>query len=326
MTQLMNDLARADQPFLFILDFDLSDPVILPMAEAAGQGIFYHFNGLTNYRPAGFDPEPVQMEKFPVDFEKYAAAFHLVRDNLLKGNSFLTNLTFPTPVKLNLGLQAIFERSTAPYKLLFKDRFVVFSPETFVNIQDGVIYSFPMKGTIDATLPNALEVLLNDPKERAEHFTIVDLIRNDLGRVCRNVRVEKFRYIDRIRTHERDLFQASSRIAGQLDGNYRNHIGELFAQLLPAGSVTGAPKAKTVEIIREAERYNRGYYTGIFGYYDNGRVESAVMIRFIEQTPEGMVYKSGGGITVYSDPRKEYRELVDKVYVPILAAAPLNVY
>ncbi len=321
----MNDYARAGQPFLFILDFDLRDPVILPMAEAAGQGIYYDFNGLTNYLPAGFDPEPVRMEKYPVAYEKYATAFHLVQENLFKGNSFLTNLTFPTPIRINLGLQAIFERSTAPYKLLFKDRFVVFSPETFVKIRDGAIYSFPMKGTIDAGIPNAREILLNDPKERAEHFTIVDLIRNDLGRVSRQVRVEKFRYIDRIRTHERDLFQASSRIAGRLANDFHTRIGDIFAELLPAGSVTGAPKAKTMEIIRAAEGYERGYYTGVFGCYDNGRVDSAVMIRFIEQTPNGLVYKSGGGITVYSDPRKEYRELVDKVYVPILAAAGLPV-
>ena len=76
-----------------------------------------------------------------------------------------------------------------------------------------------------------------------------------------------------------------------------------------------------MEIIRQAEQYDRGYYTGVFGYWDNGRADSAVMIRFIEQNPEGLVYKSGGGITVYSDPEKEFQELIDKVYIPIVAGS-----
>lgn len=321
MTDLMNRLTGAGIPFIFVLDFDLKQPVILPLAEAASQGIFYDFNGMTNCAPTGRPLPEFQFRKFPVPYEKYRQAFNTVRENLLAGNSFLTNLTLPTPIETSLSLREIFEHSRARYKLLFKDRFVVFSPETFVTIEGNAIRSFPMKGTIDATLPDARQLLLNDHKERAEHFTIVDLIRNDLGRVADRVTVEKFRYLDRVRTPEKDLFQASSRIAGLLQPRFITQIGDLFAELLPAGSVTGAPKSKTVEIIRQAEQYDRGYYTGVFGYWDNGRADSAVMIRFIEQTPEGLVYKSGGGITVYSDPEKEFQELIDKVYIPIVAGS-----
>ncbi|MGB0839612.1 MAG: chorismate-binding protein, partial [Chitinophagales bacterium] len=99
--------------------------------------------------------------------------------------------------------------------------------------------------------------------------------------------------------------------------NYGDTIGELIMRLLPAGSISGAPKPKTVEIIKTAEGYKRGYYTGIFGYYDNGRLESGVMIRFIEAINGQLYFKSGGGITYDSDPKKEYQELIDKVYVPI---------
>jgi len=91
-----------------------------------------------------------------------------------------------------------------------------------------------------------------------------------------------------------------------------------MAALLPAGSVTGAPKKKTVEIIRETENYDRGYYTGICGYFDGSRLDSGVMIRFIEKNENGTIFKSGGGLTVYSDPEREYREMIDKVYVPIV--------
>ena len=85
--------------------------------------------------------------------------------------------------------------------------------------------------------------------------------------------------------------------------------------MLPAGSISGAPKKKTVEIITEAEGYDRGYYTGVFGCFDGENLDSAVMIRFIEKQESGeLLFKSGGGLTVYSDPDSEYREMIDKVY------------
>ncbi|MEN0051597.1 MAG: aminodeoxychorismate synthase component I, partial [Bacteroidota bacterium] len=212
----------------------------------------------------------------------------------------------------------IFDHNPAPYRLLFQDQFTVFSPESFVQIDaDGTIASFPMKGTIDAHLPNAAEQLLNDKKERAEHNTIVDLIRNDLSSVAKKVCVEKFRYLNYIQTWDKSLLQMSSKIVGQLSDDYTIHLGDIFEQLLPAGSICGAPKKKTVEIIKTAEGYQRGYYTGVFGYYQNGRVESGVMIRFIENIKGQLYYKSGGGITVFSEAKKEYQELIDKVYAPI---------
>ena len=82
-------------------------------------------------------------------------------------------------------------------------------------------------------------------------------------------------------------------------------------------SAMAAPKKKTVEIILDTEEYQRGYYTGIFGYFDGKNLDSAVMIRFIENTEKGMIYKSGGGITSFSDKESEYLEMIDKVYVPI---------
>jgi para-aminobenzoate synthetase component I len=194
---------------------------------------------------------------------------------------------------------------------------VVFSPEIFVRIKKGRISSYPMKGTIDASIENAEETIRSDEKETAEHNTIVDLIRNDLGIVGHDVKVERFRYIDRIATNRRDLLQVSSEITAQLPDNYLEHIGSILFAMLPAGSVTGAPKKKTVEIIHDAETYDRGFYTGVFGYFDGCDLDSAVMIRFIEQQQDGsLVYKSGGGITARSDAAKEYQELSDKVYVP----------
>jgi para-aminobenzoate synthetase component 1 len=174
-----------------------------------------------------------------------------------------------------------------------------------------------MKGTIDAAVENAEEEILNNFKETAEHNTIVDLIRNDLNSVAKNVNVEKFRYLESVKTHEKELLQVSSKITGILPPDYPSRIGAILFSMLPAGSICGAPKRKTVEIILKNERYRRGYYTGIAGWFDGSELESTVLIRFIEKTRRGFVFKSGGGITHFSQAELEYQEMIDKVYVPI---------
>ena len=190
------------------------------------------------------------------------------------------------------------------------------SPWKFVKVKGGRVYSYPMKGTLDASLPQAEEVLMADAKEAAEHATIVDLIRNDLSRVAEDVRVDKYRYVDVLHTNKGDILQTSSEISGRLSRNYQAHIGDMLAAQLPAGFITGAPKNKTVAIIEEAEGYDRGFYTGIMGIYDRGELNSAVMIRFVEQHGDGLSFKAGGGITSKSDCRKEYDEVLQKIYLP----------
>jgi len=201
---------------------------------------------------------------------------------------------------------------------LLKDQFVVFSPEIFIRIEDYRITGFPMKGTIDAAIPEAEKIILEDKKEFYEHNTIVDLIRNDLAMVATGIRVNRFRYIERLHTNRKDLLQVSSEISGVLPANFLSQLGEIIFTLLPAGSVTGAPKGKTLQIIRNTETSDRGFYTGICGYFDGNSLDSAVMIRFIENTKKGMTFRSGGGITALSNVNDEYRELIDKVYVPVV--------
>lgn len=316
--RLMNELGRQREPFLFVIDFEMIDPLILPVKQIDDYGILYDINRYTNCHVLAKANKQFTFKKQPVRFDEYRHAFDKVLEHLHQGNSYLVNLTFPTRIETNLTLEEIFRASSAKYRLLFRDLFVVFSPEIFVQMRDGIISSFPMKGTIDAGIEDAEERVLNDPKELAEHTTIVDLIRNDLNSVAKQVRVEQFTYIDRIRTNVKDLLQVSSKITGHLHADYHEHIGTILFNLLPAGSVTGAPKKKTVEIIKAVERYNRGYYTGVVGYFDGDNLDSGVMIRFIEQTHTGLVYKSGGGITVFSNAEREYEELVDKVYVAIV--------
>lgn len=318
MIDVMNDLGKSNIPFVFIADFDFKFPIVIPLQSVNSDIIMYNINGFTNFNGYEQCKKDINLEKNPVSFEFYKKAFEKVYNEFHCGNSFLLNLTFPTEIKINLTLKEIFKYSIAKYKLWFRDNFVCFSPETFVIIKDNVISSYPMKGTIDAEISDAYNIILADEKEFAEHITIVDLIRNDLGIISKNVRVERFRYIDLIKTHKKSLFQVSSKICGDLSSDWQNHIGEIIYSLLPPGSVTGAPKKKTVEIIKSVENYERGYYTGIMGYYKDGYFESGVMIRFIEKIDNKLFFKSGGGLTIYSDVEKEYNELLEKVYVPIV--------
>jgi para-aminobenzoate synthetase component 1 len=151
----------------------------------------------------------------------------------------------------------------------------------------------------------------------AEHVMIVDLMRNDLGRLGTNIQVKKFRYVEKIKAGNKELLQVSSEITATLPENWRNNLGDILNKLLPAGSITGTPKKSTVDIIARIEDYNREFYTGVFGIFDGENLYSAVMIRFIERENEKLYYKSGGGITLDSSAKSEYEELIDKIYLPL---------
>ncbi len=312
----MNRLGKEKTPFFFLVDFELKKPQVWRLDKINPETLLYDFNGEKNYAS---DPKPEEKLHFKIhDFskEKYDVAFQEVQKNIRYGNSFLLNLTFASRIETNYSLKELFYCSKAKYKIWFEDSFVCFSPEIFVRIENGVIRSFPMKGTIDATIPNANERLLSNEKETAEHSTIVDLIRNDLSYIAQQVKVRRFRYIDYLKTNKNEILQMSSEIRGTLPGNYFSELGDIIFGMLPAGSVSGAPKDKTLEIIRSAEGADRGYYTGVAGIFDGTNLDSSVLIRFIKKNKNGMFYRSGGGITAKSNREDEYYELIQKIYVP----------
>ena len=374
----INRLASQDETFLFVINYQGNKAFIRQLSDINPEECLFDFEGRGNFS----DEMKNNSEKIaeiswqiaPPLYEDYERSFDIVKNNIMAGNSYLTNLTCKVPVSCNLSLEDIFNQAKGKYKLLLRRKrnqaedkaqqkeeeeeaqnkadkkeenieeisnpFVCFSPETFVRIKGGRIYSYPMKGTLDASLPDAEKQLMEDRKEAAEHATIVDLIRNDLSRVAENVRVDKYRYIDVLHTNKGDILQTSSEISGSLPEDYRQHLGEILDAQLPAGSITGAPKDKTMQIIHEAEGYDRGFYTGIMGIYDQGELNSAVMIRFIEEenspvdfeadgeknfkANEGkepkesreLYFKAGGGITSKSDCRREYEEVIQKIYLP----------
>ena len=376
----INQLASQDEPFLFVINYQGDKAFIRLLSDINPEECLFDFEGRGNFshaRKETLKEEILKKETLkeeiseketwkketsekkisettwqiePPLYEDYKRSFNIVKSNIMAGNSYLTNLTCRVPVSCNLSLEEIFHRAKGKYKLLLRRKrnltpFVCFSPETFVRIKGGRIYSYPMKGTLDASLPNAEKQLMEDRKEAAEHATIVDLIRNDLSRVAENVRVDKYRYVDVLHTNKGDILQTSSEISGRLPEDYPHHLGEILDAQLPAGSITGAPKDKTMQIIHEAEGYDRGFYTGIMGIYDQGELNSAVMIRFIEEetspvdfetdgeknfkakegkASEGkepkasreLYFKAGGGITSKSDCQREYEEVIQKIYLP----------
>lgn len=294
----------------------MQKPVALKLSEVDSRSVLYSINNVTNAKHESAKAiKP--LKKNPISLADYKTRFNNVLYHLNYGDSFLTNLTTKTEIEISHSLVDIFHACKAKYKLYVKDEFLVFSPETFIQLRDGKIFSFPMKGTIDASIPGAAEIILNNKKEEAEHVTIVDLIRNDLSMVASDVQVSRFRYIDQLSTNHKKLLQVSSEIVGNLPADYLSKIGDIMVTLLPAGSVSGAPKSKTLQIIADAEKEKRGYYTGVVGYFDGEKLDSGVMIRFIEKNGKRYFYRSGSGITTQSDLEMEYEEMIDKVYVPI---------
>jgi len=298
---------------LFVISFDKKRIFAKELSQL--EGVYYKIEDHQNFQDSMHSKNTL-IQKYPQSFSIYQDAIERVKEEIKKGNSYLLNLTFATPLQSNLSLLEIFHRAKAKFKLYFDDEFICFSPERFIQIENNTISTYPMKGTIDASIPNAHEKILTNPKEMAEHVMMVDLMRNDLSIIANNVHVEKFRYIDKIAAGEKELLQVSSQIVGELNDNWHEDLGDILDKLLPAGSISGTPKKKTVELIEEIENYDRGFYSGIFGLFDGKALDSAVMIRYIEKQNEQLIYKSGGGITIDSDNQSEYQEMIDKVYFP----------
>ena len=308
----INKLAAKKEPFLFIVSYNKSQIYAESLSRLDGS-VAYSFD-CDKAIDLG---KKAHLKKSPVSFSHYKKSFDHVIEEIKNGNTYLLNLTFQSKIETNLTLSEIFTQSKAPYKLLIDDSFVCFSPECFIHIEENKISTYPMKGTIDSAIPNAKEKILANPKEMAEHVMIVDLMRNDLNRVAINTNVPKFRYIDKIKAGEKELLQVSSQIEAQLPENWHNHLGDILDTLTPAGSISGTPKKRTLEIIEELEITPRALYCGIFGVFDSKSLKSAVMIRAISKQNNQLYYHSGGGITIDSDPHLEYQELIDKIYLPL---------
>jgi len=197
------------------------------------------------------------------------------------------------------------------------------SPEPLVKIEDGRVISRPIAGTRrrgkSELEDRALGAeLMEDPKERAEHVMLVDLARNDIGRVIEYGSLD----IDELMSLE--LYSHVMHLTSQVSGELRKDLGpvDVIRATLPAGTVSGAPKVRAMEIIDEFEPSKRGPYAGVVGYIDfNGNLDTAIAIRTMVITPRGASVQAGAGIVYDSDPQSEYEECFHKASA-LLAAVP----
>lgn len=311
LREKINAFGASKTPFIFCINYDKTDGFAYEQTNIPPH-IKIDMAGLKQQNSLA---KPSICKHTPISFESYNAKIDTIKEHIKNGDIYLANLTCPTNIELKGSLQDIFEASSAPFKLLVDGNFVVHSPEEFVTIAQGLISTYPMKGTAVFDGQASIDALLDNQKELCEHTMVVDLLRNDISMVANEVRVDKFRYPLLIEADGKHLIQTVSKISGKLQDGYENSLGDLLFTLLPAGSITGTPKKKCVEILAKTEGYERGFYCGIFGEFDGVSLRSAVAIRYIEKTANGYVYKSGGGITVESDAKSEYEEMIKKVYL-----------
>ncbi len=285
-------------------------------------------------REAGRAPHPTGSSKVTSNFTKaeYLAAINEIKECIRDGDTYQTNLTQQLTAGLpdDLTPEIIFERlrrdHAAPFAAYIKrtgSTVVSMSPERFVRVDNDrhTITTSPIKGTRprgqtaieDAALR---EELLDSPKDRAENTMIVDLLRNDLGRICEygSVTVEKLCDLEEHPT----LFHLVSTISGVPRPDQQP--SDILKAVFPCGSITGAPKISTMRIIDEIEPATRGLSMGAIGYYvpasmstDRSSIlELSVAIRTMVITDGIATFNVGGGIVIDSDPETEYEESLTK--------------
>ena len=262
--------------------------------------------------------DPVSNVEKHVHEDRVRTAKEYIRD----GDAFqivlaqrFSRQTEASPLQIYRALRAT---NPSPYMFLleFSDDLTLVgaSPEMLVRLEDGIAYNRPLAGTRrrGANEKEDLELgeeLLNDPKERAEHVMLVDLGRNDLGRVCDygTVQVTKMMYIER--------YSHVMHITSQVEGNLRKGMDafDLVRATFPAGTLSGAPKVRAMEIIEELEGTRRGPYGGAVGYFSfDGSMDMCITIRTLLMQNGTISVQSGGGIVADSDPTAEYYETINK--------------
>jgi anthranilate synthase component 1 len=251
--------------------------------------------------------------------QRYRDGVAAVLDYLLAGDAFQVNLSRGWRLRLaesasGAALHAAMRlHNAAPFSaLLHQDgaSLVSASPERLVRVVDGVVETRPIAGTRrrgrDADEDAALcGELSRNPKERAEHVMLIDLERNDLGRICRpgSVCVDELLALE----HYASVHHLVSNIRGELSPDVG--AARVLRAVFPGGTITGCPKVRVMEIIAELETVGRGSYTGSLGYVSrNGRMDSSILIRSLLARDDELVFRAGAGIVADSDPDAELAE------------------
>lgn len=254
-------------------------------------------------------------------FNTYQNKIKMIKNCLTEGEVYQINFTYRqvysflgNPIQFYLKLSRIARPAQGMYFDADNWQILSASPERFFRINERLIETFPVKGTIQRDINKTEDKinrqrLRNSYKDRAEHLMIVDLLRNDLGRICRTggVKVDGLFSVKSYRT----VHHMVSRIYGTLEKNIS--FADIIRAIFPGGSITGAPKIRAMQIINQLEDYRRGIYTGAMGYIlPDGSADFNIAIRTVIIAKNIAYYSIGGGIVYDSDPLKEYEETITK--------------
>jgi len=271
------------------------------------------------------DPAPEIVAEFALAESEYAERVGAIHEWIRAGDVYQLNFTAPMRIAVSGGAAALYDRLRARQPVDYGafihwrsgHHILSYSPELFFRVNpDGGgrrIVARPMKGTAPRGSTSAEDRLIsewlrNDAKNRAENLMIVDLLRNDLGRIAKfgSVRVDDLFAVERYRT----LWQMTSTVSAELRSEIRFH--DIFRALFPCGSITGAPKVRAMQLIAELEDAPRGVYTGAIGFFSPQQTVFNVAIRTLELAEGRGVFGVGSGIVIDSDPEEEFRECLLK--------------
>lgn len=285
-----------------------------------GRDRFNEIKGLTS---SGSTLEPLTYSEPKVNTprDRFEASVAKAKEYIAAGDIFQVVLSKRYGMNVRGGILGFYEAlrkiNPSPYMYFVKmdNRYVVgSSPEMLVRIEEGTVETYPIAGTrprgADAQQDLTLEgELASDPKERAEHVMLVDLARNDVGRVCQHgsVHVPEFMTVHKF-SHVQHIV---SRVVGKLKADRDAY--DCLEALFPAGTVSGAPKVRAMEIIEESELARRGPYAGAVGYFSfNGNGDFAITIRTLVVQGNSAYVQAGAGIVADSVPEREWYETEHK--------------
>jgi para-aminobenzoate synthetase/4-amino-4-deoxychorismate lyase len=313
------------------------DPALSGCAwPSAGQGLLGWFGVYA--QPERFDRDTVMAEDdkvtakryrvvnlgFELTEQEYLERIDLLREEIASGNVYQVNFTGRCRFTFDGSPEALYvamkRRQPSPWSAYLNtgDRVVLsFSPELFFTRDGQCIETMPMKGTAPRGMSAGEDLaerrrLAGCEKNRAENLMIVDLLRNDLGRICRTGSIEASGLF------ETQTYPTLHQMVSTVRGDLREDTGlcDLFRALFPSGSVTGAPKVRAMNLVRSFEKSPRGVYTGAVGFMlPEGRMAFNVAIRTVELSGKHGLYGTGSGIVWDSDPHQEYRECMLKTRI-----------
>lgn len=266
--------------------------------------------------------------RFLFDKEEYMEKVETTRTHIKEGDIFQLVLSNRIDADYEGSLfdtyRTLRTLNPSPYMFYFSSNDIEMagaSPETLVKVQNGKVYTFPLAGTRprgrDNETDRQLELeLMADEKELSEHNMLVDLGRNDLGKVCKygSVKVEKYMEILR--------YSHVMHIGSTVEGEIREDKDAIDAidAVLPAGTLSGAPKIRACEIINKLENNKRGVYGGAIGYLDfSGNMDTCIAIRLAFKKNGKVFIRSGAGIVADSVPEKEFQECINKAKAVLTA-------